>query len=92
MCNIIHLQHGVIAILVDDPAYSDYAIDDLAHTIDLYIQYGNHPIHPIRIQINAEEWHKNSSNQHYIHLLQEHECVYGATLYDTNKKLISSWE
>ena len=87
MCTIINIKHSVIALLGD---YSQCGckIQNLAHTINLYVQYGNHAIQPIQIQIDKQQWKSCDDDSYYINLLREHEVT--ATLYDANKKLIHS--
>lgn len=85
MCTIINIKHSVIALL-GDYLQCDCEIQNLAHTINLYVQYGNHAIQPIQIQIDQQQWASCNDESYYINLLREHEVT--ATLYDASKKLI----
>lgn len=89
MCTIINIKEGAMALLGDYSQYN-FSIQNLAHTINLYVQYGNHAIQPIQIQIDQHQWASCNDESYYINLLREHEVT--ATLYDANKKLILSWQ
>ncbi len=89
MCTIINIRKGIIALL-GDYSQHDSPIQNLAHTINLYVQYGNNAIQPIQIQIDQQQWVSCGDENYYINLLREHEVT--ATIYDANKKLIPSWQ
>ena len=89
MCTIINIKKGIIALLGDYSQY-DFPIQNLAHTINLYVQYGNHAIQPIQIQIDKQQWESCNNESYYINLLREHEVT--ATIYNADKKLIPSWQ
>lgn len=89
MCTIINIKNGAIALL-GDYFQCDCEIQNLAHTINLYVQYGNHAIQPIQIQIDQHQWASCQDENYYINLLREHEVT--ATIYNADKKLIPSWQ
>lgn len=89
MCTIINIKEGVIALL-GDYSQCNYQIPNLAHIINLYVQYGNNAIQPIQIQIDQQQWASCNNESYYINLLREHEVT--TTIYDANKKLIPSWQ
>ncbi len=84
----IHLKKGVIALIGNE--IKEKSIVDIAHTIDLYIQYGNSSSQPIQIQIEKDCWTENSEEQYYIELLYRQEKYHNAIIYDSNndKKII----
>ena len=89
----LYLETGVIAKIGE--SIKENPITNIAHTIDLFIQYGNNPIEPIQIQIDAERMekkdkdNKTSSDEDYIRLLYDIETAHNAQIYDLNKKKIT---
>lgn len=96
MSTIITLKTGVIALLGDN-SITQWKIKDLVKTIDLKIQYNEHPIQPIQIQIDNDNWNDNikfkdsteiDKQKYYIKLLQDLETAYGGRLFDCNGELL----
>lgn len=89
----LYLETGVIAKVGE--AIKEPPIANIAHTIDLFIQYGNNQIEPIQIQIDAKRMekkdkdNKTSSDEDYIRLLYDIETAHNAQIYDLNKKKIT---
>ena len=85
---VINIKTGVIVLTGD--SILKYKIEDIAHTIDLYIKYGNNSTEPIQIQIDNERWEEISDEKYYIELLYNQEKERNAEIYDSNndKKII----
>ena len=87
------LEQGVIAKIGE--SINEKPIANMVHTINLFIQYGNNPIEPIQIQIDAERMEKKgednkiSSDEDYIRLLYDIETAHNAQIYDLNRKKIT---
>lgn len=83
--NELYLETGVIAKVGE--SIKENPIANIAHTIDLFIQYGNNPIEPIQIQIDEERWKKIDKD--FIKLLYDIETAHDAQIYDLNKNKIT---
>lgn len=83
--NELYLETGVIAKVGE--SIKENPIANIAHTIDLFIQYGNNPIEPIQIQIDEERWKKIDKD--FIKLLYDIETAHDAQIYDSNKNKIT---
>lgn len=83
--NELYLETGVIAKVGE--SIKETPIANIAHTIDLFIQYGNNPIEPIQIQIDEERWKKIDKD--FIKLLYDIETAHDAQIYDLNKNKIT---
>ncbi len=87
------LEQGVIAKIGE--SINEKPIANMVHTINLFIQYGNNPIEPIQIQIDAERLKKKDDDgkpyldEYFIKLLYDIETAHDAQLYDLNKNKIT---
>lgn len=83
MCTLLILQEGAIALLGD---YSTCGIQikDLSLMFNLFIQYGNHPLQPLQIQVDKQSAKNQKDKLFYVSKLKETEI--NAIVYDDDKK------
>ena len=83
MCTLLILQEGAIALL-GDYSTCGIKIKDLPLVFNLFIQYGNHPIQPLQIQVDKQRAKNQKDKLFYVSKLKETEI--NAIVYDDDKK------